>query len=48
MVAREGEYFGRKFQGQHGVLQGEPLFPTISNMVVDEFLQNWVSVVVDL
>ena len=42
MVAREVEYYGSPFKGQRGVTQGDPLYPTISNMVVDAVLQNWV------
>ena len=48
MVAREGRYFGRKFQGKSAVTQGYPLSPTVSNVVGDAVLQNWLSLVVDL
>ena len=34
-VAREGGYYGTAFQGFRGVIQGDPLFPTIFNVVVD-------------
>ena len=35
MVARAGGYFGIPFKGYRGVTQGNPLYPTIFNMVVD-------------
>ena len=42
MVARAVEYYGAPFKGQRGVTQGDPLYPTISNMAVDAVLQNRV------
>ena len=35
MVARAGGYYGTAFKGERGVTQGNPLSPTIFNMVVD-------------
>ena len=35
MVARAGGYYGTAFQGASGVTQGDPLPPTIFNVVVD-------------
>ena len=35
MVARAGGYYGTVFKGEGGVTQGDPLSPTIFNMVVD-------------
>ena len=35
MVARAGRYYGTGFKGGRGVTQGEPLSPTIFNVVVD-------------
>ena len=46
MVARAGDYYRTAFQGAHGVTQGDPLSPTIFNVVVDEVVRNWVTVVI--
>ena len=35
MVAWEGGYYGEPFRGERGVTQGNPMSPTIFNMVVD-------------
>ena len=34
-VARAGRYYGKVFQGARGVTQGDPIYPTIFNVVVD-------------
>ena len=34
MVARAGGYYGEAFKGYRGVTQGDPLSPTIFNVVV--------------
>ena len=47
MVARTGGYYGTAFQGFRGVTQGDPLSPTILNVVVDTVVQHWVAVVVE-
>ena len=44
MVAQAGGYFMSPSKGQHGVTQGDPLYPTIFTMVVDAVLRHWVSV----
>ena len=44
MVARDGGYFGMPFKGYCGVTQGDLLFPTISNVVVDAIICYWVAV----
>ena len=35
MVAKAGGYFGRPFKGYQGSTQGDPLCPTIFNVVMD-------------
>ena len=45
MVARAVVYFGRPFKGYQGVTQGDPLCPTIFNVVVDAVICHWVMVV---
>ena len=42
MVAREGGYYRSAFQGYRGVTQGDPLSPTIFNVVVDAVVRLWV------
>ena len=46
MVARAGEYYRTAFRGERGVTQGEPLSPTIFNVVVDAVIWHWVHGVV--
>ena len=43
MVARAGGYYGTVFKGARGVTQGEPLSPTIFNVVVDAVVRHWVT-----
>ena len=45
MAAKAGGYFGRPFKGYQGVTQGDPLYPTIFNVVVDDVIRRWVTVV---
>ena len=47
MVVRVGGYFGDPLKGQHGMTQGDPLLPTMFNVVVDVVLRHWVSVVTE-
>ena len=42
MVARAGGYYGTAFKGERGVTQGDPLPPTIFNVVVDTVVHHWV------
>ena len=35
MVARAGGYYRNAFKGERGVTQGDPLSPTVFNVVVD-------------
>ena len=46
MVAREGEYCGEPFCAERGVTQGDPLSPTIFNVVVDAVVSPWESLLV--
>ena len=43
MVARAGGYYGEAFKGARGVTQGDPLSPTILNVVVDVVVRHWVT-----
>ena len=42
MVARAGGYYGTTFKGARGVTQGDPLSPTIFNVVVDAVVRHWL------
>ena len=42
MVARAGGYYGEAFKGARGVTQGNPLSPTIFNVVVDAVFRHWI------
>ena len=44
MVDKASRYFGRPFKGYQGVTQGDPLSPTIFNVVVDAVIRHWVTV----
>ena len=46
MVVKAGGYYGSAFQGFRGVTQGDPLSPTILNVVVDAVVSHWVEVMV--
>ena len=41
MVAQTGGYYGEPFRGERGFTQGDPLFPTIFNVVVDAVVRHW-------
>ena len=47
MMARAGGYYGTAFQGAHRVTQGDPLSPNIFNVVVDEVVRHWLTVMVE-
>ena len=47
MVARAGGYYGTGFKGARGVTQGDPLSPTIFNVVVDALVCHWVTLEVE-
>ena len=42
MVARVGGYYGKSFKVFRGVTQGDFLYPTIINVVVDAVVWHWV------
>ena len=42
MAARLGGYYGEAFKGERGVTQGDPLSPTIFNVVMDVVVRHWL------
>ena len=42
-MASEGGYYGGAFKGDWGVMQGDPLSPTIFNVVMDVLVRHWVT-----
>ena len=42
MAARSGGYYGAAFKGERGVTQGDPLSPTLINVVVDAVVRHWL------
>ena len=46
MVARAGRYYRTVFRWEIGLTQGDPLSPTIFNVVVDAVVQHWVTGVI--
>ena len=47
MVVRAEGYYGTGFKGARGVTQGDPLSPTIFNVVVDVVVRHWVTLAVE-
>ena len=47
MVTRAGGYYGEAFKGARGVTQGDPLSPTIFNVVVEAVVRHWIDGIVD-
>ena len=47
MVERLGWYYGENFRGERGMTQGDPLSPTIFNVVVDTVVRHWESLLVE-
>ena len=39
-----GSYYGKGFKGGRGVTQGNPLSPTIFNVVVDAVVRHWLQI----
>ena len=42
MAAIASGYYGKAFKGDRGVTQGDPLSPTIFNVVVDAVVRHWI------
>ena len=42
MVARARGYYWTAFRGERGVTHGDPMSPTIFNVVVDTVVRHWV------
>ena len=47
MVTRKGGYYVAALTGAQAVTQGDLLYPTIFNVVLDAVVRNWVSVMVE-
>ena len=45
MAAKAGGHYRPVFHSHRGVTQGDPLSPTIFNVVVDAVIKHWVTVV---
>ena len=45
MVVKAGSYFDLLFKWDRGGMQGDPLYPTIFNVIVDAVIFHWVKVV---
>ena len=48
MVAKVGGYYESAFKGASSTTQGDPLSPTIFNVVVDVVVRHWVIVMVEI
>ena len=46
-VPLEDNAVGIGFKGERGVIQGDPLSPTIFNVVVDVVVRHWVTLAVE-
>ena len=45
-VKRAGGHYSEPLRGERGVTQGDPLLPTIFNVVVDTVVCHWESLLV--
>ena len=45
MVARARSYFGIPFKVYYSITQGDPLYPMIFNVVLEDVIRHWVEVV---
>jgi exonuclease III len=43
LAARQADYYGEPFKATRGLTQGDPLSPTIFNVVVDAIIRAWLS-----
>ena len=46
-MAKAAVYYGTAFGGERGITQGDPLSPTIFNVVVGAVVQHWVNGIVE-
>ena len=46
-VTRAGVYYREAFKGARGVTQGDPLSPTILNVVVDAVVRHWATMALE-
>ena len=46
-MTKAGGYYGAAFKGARGVIQGDPLSPTIFNVAVDAVVQHWFTEMVE-
>ena len=47
MVEKAGGYYRAAFKVARGLIQGDPLYPTIFNVVMGAVVWHWVTVMVD-
>ena len=47
METRAVGYYRETFRGERGITQGDPLSPTIFNVVVDSVIRHWESLVTE-
>ena len=45
IVGRQGGYNGKPFSASRGVTQGDPVSPTIFNIMFDAIVRYWLSLV---
>ena len=48
MVTRSGGHYMNLFKGFRGVTQGDPLSPSLFNVVVDAVVRHWVEEMVEI